>query len=211
MKITLIKMKVSTILILLIPIFVSSQDLSMDDIINDFCERVEKLEWDNNSDEDIIEIISLLSYEVKHDNLETINQIIERFKEDNPELTDEEIEKKFAIKHAEALAINCESYLILLRNLLPQCPTENETLLLINSRIDSVLIQNENLPFPDQIDLVDKYLLKFIADNKSLISKDYNSVTSEVELADNIKIYLQYNCIKYLRANSVSEIQKGCE
>jgi len=81
-------MRILTLILLLFPIILFGQNINETDIVKDYCEQAESLDWESKSVEEIASELSQIAVRIRQDHSETINQIKEKFKADKPELTD---------------------------------------------------------------------------------------------------------------------------
>jgi hypothetical protein len=197
-------MRILTLILLLFPIILFGQNINETDIVKDYCEQAESLDWESKSVEEIASELSQIAVRIRQDHSETINQIKEKFKADKPELTDKELDKEFTIRLIESLADECDTYVQLTRNLINPSPKENKTLHLIAEKIDSIMEQNKNLSYPEQLSKADNQIFNIIMDNESQVNKDYKDGFADPKLADDVGIYLLYKSNRYYKAYLVS-------
>jgi len=99
------------------------------------------------------------------------------------------LDKEFTIRLIESLADECDTYVQLTRNLINPSPKENKTLHLIAEKIDSIMEQNKNLSYPEQLSKADNQIFNIIMDNESQVNKDYKDGFADPKLADDVGIY----------------------
>ena len=197
-------MKTLTAILLFLPTLLFGQSINETDIIKDYCKRAENLEWKNKSVEEIANELSQIAVEIRHDHLETINQLKEKIKSDKPTLTDKDLDREFVKMLIESLVDECDTYIKLTRNLIKPCPVGNKTLDLIAKKIDSIMGKNQNLSYPEQLSEADNQIFNIIMDNENQVNKDYKDGFTDPKLADDVGTYLLYKSNKYYKAFLVS-------
>lgn len=189
----------------IVPILIFGQSVNYNKIILDFCKRAENLDWKGSSINEIVLENQKLTLQIIQDHQETIVQIKDSIKTRNPKMLNKEIEKEFTIGLLVSLVNKCDTFVQLTRTLLAPCPKENETLKLITQKVDSIIDQNQNLSYPEQLKVADNQLFNLIMDNESQVDKDYKDGFADPKLPDDLGIYLLHNSIKYYKAYLVTE------
>ncbi|MFT6111566.1 MAG: hypothetical protein ACJAXV_000339 [Bacteroidia bacterium] len=198
-------MRTLTLMLVLFPILLIGQNISETDILKDYCEQAERLDWMNKSVNEISSELSQIALKIQQEHLTTIDQIKREIKVDKPELTDKELDVEFVTRLIESLADTCDTYVSLTRRIIKPCPIENKTLDLITNKIDSIMEQNQYLSYSEQLSLANNGIFSIIMDNESQVNKDYKDGFTDPELVDNVGIYLLHKSDRYYKAYLVSE------
>lgn len=198
--------KIKFLLVLFVyPMILFGQNNIYTEIVEDYCKRAELLEWKNKSVTEISSELSQIAVKIQVDHLDSINYLKENLKMENPELSEKEISKEFSRQLMESLLDSCGTYIQLSRSLLKPSPQENKTLNLIVRDVDSIIMDNDSLPYQEQLRLADRQIFNTILSNKSIVNKDYVDGFADPMLADESGLYLLHKSKLYYKAFAISE------
>jgi hypothetical protein len=186
------------ILSFLFPTLIFCQDKPMENLINDYCVRLEKNEVKDRTPEEVSFILTNTLREIQQENQEIINEITTNIQLQHPEYTQNDIIIDFSMELTESMIDNCKKHIELVRSIEP-CPKENETLKAIMVEVDKLIELNSSSSFSKQMEIFESKLYDFVLENKALAEKDYENGIANPKLVNEINRYLINKSDRYLK------------
>ena len=184
---------------------VYSQQHSYNYIIKAYCNSIKKSDFQNKSKLEITQEIMQLGIEVRENNTDTINAITANIRKEDSELSHTDLQKLFVKQYLTTLVSECPGYLTVSRLLLDSCPESNPTLQYVTIQVNIFLAANSNLSYDEQFTKASEQTFHSLKELGDQVEKDYVDGMANIELLNDLRLFLLHKSDAYYKAFLISE------
>jgi hypothetical protein len=165
------------LLIILLAICLSpilrAQQYSYDYLVKQYCQKAKDAKLDQLSKENIFAANIELSKEIRQENADTIEAIINNIQVENDTLTQMEAMIIYSKHYIHSLIYSCNYYLKINRSAIASCPDETKSLQYITLRINQYLRQHPDYTYKQVLDSAGTKGFEYSKEIEDQVKSDY--------------------------------------
>ncbi|ASB50350.1 hypothetical protein [Alkalitalea saponilacus] len=173
-------------------------------VVEEYCTKTKQIDWNAANQSNVYSKINQIALEVNTQNTDNIIQAKERIKKENPQYSNEEVERQFSSLFIINLVENCPEYLMATRKLLEECPPKNLTLIMILNKTNEIIEKHSNKNYFDQIKAIDNELYPFVYDNMNTVIKDYPNGLNDPNFINDFSRFILHRSDGYFKAYMIT-------